>query len=175
VSQKEKKWSREYRKKIIEPKKLPSFIGTLRKQGKTIATLNGSFDLLHAGHLQIIFEASTLADILILALNSDASIQKYKSTKRPLIPLEYRLQLIAALEFVSYATWFEETDPRNILSQIKPDIHVNGMDYKQSCIEEDVVRSNGGTMHYVPLVPGLSTTDIINKILDIYHDQKVCT
>lgn len=157
-------WVEAYKEKLIPPGKLASFVEALRASKKSIATLNGSFDLLHAGHLQIIFEASQQADILIVALNSDASIQKYKSPKRPIIPLEYRLQMMAALEFVDYVTWFDETDPRQLLSLIKPDVHVNGAEYGANCIEADVVRANGGSIHIVSLVPGLSTSTVIQKI-----------
>lgn len=93
-----KSWSREYEKKVLSPDNLERKVAELRRSGKTIATLNGSFDLLHAGHLQILFEASQVADILIVALNTDQSIKKYKSPEKPIIPLEYRMQMIVALE-----------------------------------------------------------------------------
>jgi rfaE bifunctional protein nucleotidyltransferase chain/domain len=157
-------WSAACQKKVIPPSQLSEQINNLRSQQKTIATLNGSFDLLHAGHLQMIFEASQVGDILIVALNTDHSIQQYKSPKRPIIPLEFRLQMMAALEFVDYVTWFEETDPRHLLATIKPDVHVNGAEYGENCIEADIVRSYGGKIHIVQLVPGLSTSAIIQKI-----------
>lgn len=157
-------WSKAYHKKAIDPSCLKEKIQELRSKGEKITTLNGSFDLLHAGHLQIIFEASQAGGILIAALNSDSSIRQYKSPKRPIIPLEYRLQMMAALEFVDYVTWFEETDPRQLLAVIKPDIHVNGAEYGENCIEAEVVRSNGGKIHIVQLVPGLSTSMVIQKI-----------
>lgn len=157
-------WSDCYKDKVIPPEELEREVDHLREQGKRIITLNGSFDLMHAGHLQIIFEASQLEGVLIVALNTDSSIQKYKSPKRPIIPLEYRMQMMAALEFVDYVTWFDETDPRRILSVIKPDIHVNGVEYGENCIEADTVKANGGKIHLVQLVPGLATTNIIKKI-----------
>lgn len=159
-----KLWSEVYQNKLIHPNQLKRVVEELRLKGKTIATLNGSFDLLHAGHLQIIFEASQMGDVLIVALNTDQSIQQYKSPKRPIIPLEYRLQMMASLEFVNYVTWFEETDPCHILSIIKPDVHVNGAEYGLNCIEAKTVCSFGGKMHMVQLVPGLSTSAIIKKI-----------
>lgn len=157
-------WSSAYQNKVIPPSQLAHRILHLRSQSKKIATLNGSFDLLHAGHLQIIYEASQVGDILIVALNTDHSIQQYKSPKRPIIPLEYRLQMMAALEFVDYVTWFDETDPRQLLAIIQPDIHVNGAEYGENCIEAEVVRAHGGKIHIVQLVPGLSTSTIIRKI-----------
>jgi D-glycero-beta-D-manno-heptose 1-phosphate adenylyltransferase len=158
------KWSIVYQEKVISVSQLPQRIAELRAQQKKIVTLNGSFDLLHAGHLQIIFEASQVGDVLIVALNTDRSIQQYKSPKRPIIPLEYRLQMMAALQFVDYVTWFEETDPRHLLSIIQPNIHVNGAEYGANCIEGETVRSYGGQLHIVQLVPGLSTSAIIQKI-----------
>ncbi len=150
--------------KLIKPENLEAKINSLRREKKTIATLNGSFDLLHAGHLYILAEAKKQADILICALNSDASIQKYKSPNRPIIPLQYRLEMMAALTFVDFVTWFEETDPCYILSIIKPDVHVNGAEYGVNCVEANTVRSFGGKIHLVDRIPSLSTSSIIEKI-----------
>lgn len=162
-----KSWLKEHAHKVIKRGEIAKRVEQMKSDGYTIATLNGSFDLLHAGHLQIIFEASQMADLLIVALNSDESIRKYKSADRPIIPLNYRMQMMAALEFVDYVTWFEETDPRNILSDICPDVHVNGAEYGHQCIEADTVISAGGQIHIVQLVPGLSTSYIIKKIQEI--------
>ncbi|MBA3957768.1 MAG: adenylyltransferase/cytidyltransferase family protein [Parachlamydiaceae bacterium] len=162
-----KTWATHYKSKVIEPSQLEAKVATLRQEGKSIATLNGSFDLMHAGHLHILFEASQVCDVLIVALNTDRSIQEYKDSSRPIIPLEYRLQMMASLGFVDYVTWFDETDPRRILSVIKPDVHVNGAEYGQQCIEAEVVRSQGGKIHIVALVKGLSTSQILRKISEL--------
>ena len=155
-----------FSQKWIDPSKIEETVDNLKKNGKTVATLNGSFDLLHAGHLHMIYEASQQADVLILALNSDSSIKKYKSPLRPIVPLEYRLRMIAALGFVDYVTTFEETDPRALLNKIKPHVHVNGAEYGANCIEAEVVKSHGGRLHIVELIPGLSTSVLIKKIVD---------
>lgn len=155
--------------KIISPERLAEKVRDLRKEQKTIATLNGSFDLMHAGHLHIIYEASLVSDVLIVALNTDRSIQEYKSPLRPIIPLEYRLQMMAAVGFVDYVTWFDETDPRVLLNIIKPDVHVNGAEYGSDCIEAEVVHSNGGKIHIVQLIPGLSTSQILQKLATIQN------
>ena len=154
-------------KKLIDPKQLARKRDEIRREGKTLATLNGSFDLMHAGHLHMIFEASKVADVLIVALNTDASIKQYKSPLRPIIPLEYRIEMMSALEFVDFVTWFDETDPRKLLDKIRPDVHVNGTEYGENCIEADVVRKHGGRIHIVGLIPGLSTTQITKKIEQI--------
>jgi D-glycero-beta-D-manno-heptose 1-phosphate adenylyltransferase len=168
-----KEWQSEYKKKVIDPSDVQEAAESIRASGKTIATLNGSFDLLHSGHLQSIYEASQLADILIVALNSDSSIKRYKDPSRPIITLEHRLQMIAALDWVDFATWFDETDPRRLLEKIKPDVHVNGIEWKNNCVEEALVASYGGKMHYVPLISGLSTTQIVNNIANLYDQAKV--
>ncbi len=165
-SQKHETFSEAIRRKSIEPNLLEETINKLRADGKTIATLNGSFDLMHAGHLEMIYQASLQADVLIIALNTDRSIQSYKSPLRPIIPLQWRLQMMAALEMVDFVTWFDELDPREILAKIKPDVHVNGAEYGENCIEAEVVRASGGKIHIVSLVPGLSTSQIIKKVVD---------
>lgn len=153
--------------KIFPAQELASTISSLKKKGKTIATLNGSFDLLHAGHLYILFEAARSADILVVALNSDASIKRYKSKNRPIIPLQFRLEMIAALGCVDYVTWFEEDDPREFIRLIRPNVHVNGAEYGTSCIEASALAECGASLHLVQRIPGLATSDIITKIKNL--------
>lgn len=157
-------WPIYTQEKLVPPHKLEAWRDELRGVGKTIATLNGSFDLLHAGHLQILYEASKCADVLIVALNSDASIKRYKSANRPFISLDNRLKMMSAIAFIDYVTWFEEDDPRELLRKIKPDVHVNGADWGEDCIERGVVEECGGRLKIVKLVPGLSTSSIVEKI-----------
>lgn len=151
-------------RKLVEPEKLEAKMAELRNQRLKIASINGSFDLLHAGHLFILYEASKQADKLVVGLNSDFSIQKYKSPLRPIVSLGERLELISALEFVDYVTWFDETDPRALLEKIQPDVHVNGAEYGQECIEAETVKKHGGRLHLVPRIPKLATSTLIEKI-----------
>jgi rfaE bifunctional protein nucleotidyltransferase chain/domain len=167
LSRKSNSFAEAMKGKVIEPDMLEQRVAEIRSFGKTIATLNGSFDLMHVGHLEMLYQASKQADLLFLALNTDRSIKEYKGSLRPIFSLEYRLRMVAALEMVDYVTWFDETDPRRILSYIKPDVHVNGAEYGENCIEADTVRSHGGQVHIVPLVPGFSTSQIIKKIMEI--------
>ncbi|MCH9634786.1 MAG: Bifunctional protein HldE [Chlamydiae bacterium] len=152
-----------FRQKLIEPSDLEDKILALKKK-QTIVSINGSFDLLHAGHLYILEEAKKQGDCLIVALNSDESIKRYKDITRPIIPLKYRLQMLSALQFVNHVTWFEEDDPRKILSFIKPHVHVNGAEYGESCLEAETVQKQGGRIHIVKLIDGLSTSQIIEKV-----------
>lgn len=153
--------------KYVQPENLVIQVEKLRSQGLTIATLNGSFDLLHAGHLEMIFQASKQADVLIMGLNTDRSIREYKSPKRPIVSLELRMQMCAALAMVDYVTWFDEIDPREMIKKIKPDVHVNGAEYGSECIEAQTVQECGGRVHIVSLVPGLSTSRLIDKIVEL--------
>ncbi|NGX62070.1 MAG: Bifunctional protein HldE [Chlamydiae bacterium] len=152
------------REKILSPDSLAFRLEKERNSGKTLATLNGSFDLLHAGHLYILFEASKQADLLLVAVNSDASVQAYKDPRRPIIPLQSRMEMLAALDFVDFVTWFDETDPRALLTKVAPDVHVNGQEYGEKCIEAATVREKGGRIHLVGRIPGLATSEIIQKI-----------
>ncbi len=161
------RWSDAYKAKLVRPEELAEKAERLKGEGKTLATLNGSFDLMHAGHLQIIFEASQQADILILALNSDTSIKQYKSDDRPLIPLESRLQMAAALGFVDYVTYYDETDPCTFIKKVRPDVHVNGAEYGEECIEAKTVQEIGAKLYLAKRIAGLSTSEVIEKIRTI--------
>lgn len=163
-------WKDFSRTKIFSSQDLSSVLTNERQHGKTIATLNGSFDLLHAGHLYILYEASQTADILIVALNTDASVKRYKSPSRPIIPLQERMEMVAALGMVDYVTWFDEDDPRELLRLLRPDVHVNGAEYGQNCIEAEVVRECGGKLHLVNRIPGLATSQILSTIRNVCEE-----
>ena len=167
LSPKSSAFQESIQRKWIDPEDLQKKVQQIRAASRTIATLNGAFDLLHAGHLEIIYQASLQADILIVGLNTDESIRVYKSPLRPIISLEYRKQMMAALEFVDYVTWFAEINPIEMLKKICPDVHVNGAEYGEDCIEAEIVKQYGGKIHIVPLVPGLSTSAILTKIVQI--------
>lgn len=160
----EKTLEDELGEKILSRKDLMIRVAALKKEGRTVVTLNGSFDLLHAGHLYILFEAKKQGDCLIVALNSDDSIRSYKGKDRPIVALEHRLKMMAAIYFVDYVTYFDEPDPRAILEEIAPHIHVNGIEYGDNCIEKSTVEKMGGKIHLVDRIDGLATSDIIKKI-----------
>lgn len=160
-------WQSYSQSKLVAPEFLIEKVSVLRSAGKTIATMNGSFDLLHAGHMYMIYEASKVADVLIVAVNTDSSVKAYKSHQRPIVPLHYRLEMLCAIGFIDYLTWFPEKDPCQILSIIKPDVHVNGIEYGENCIEAQVVKKHGGTLHLVDRIPGLATSQLIQTIQGI--------
>ncbi|RLD10156.1 MAG: D-glycero-beta-D-manno-heptose 1-phosphate adenylyltransferase [Chlamydiae bacterium] len=153
-----------FRKKILNNKQLLNVCNAERHKGKKIVTCNGSFDLFHYGHLIFLEYAKKQGDILIVGLNSDSSIKKYKSENRPIIPEKERSQIIAALEIVDYVYIFDETVPMPFIEAVKPDFHANGAEYGEDCIEAETVKKCGGKIYLVPRVAGLSTTELIQKI-----------
>lgn len=154
--------------KIKSQKSIVEIVKDLKKKKKKIVTYNGSFDILHLGHVKSLQEAKKQGDVLIVPLNSDKSIKIYKSSKRPIIPQSQRAQMLAALSCVDYVVIFNETTPIKILDKIKPHIHCNGADYGKNCIEKDIVEKNGGKIYILKWLPGLSTSKIVQKILEVH-------
>ena len=153
-------------KKITQLKKITT---RLKTQGKTIIFTNGCFDLLHYGHIKYLQEAKGKGDILIVAINSDASVKRIKGSKRPLINEKDRLRQIAALECVDYAVLFKEDTPLGLIKSIRPDILVKGSDWdKNSIVGSDIVLSCGGKVLTVKLAQGRSTTNLIKKIARLF-------
>ena len=150
--------------KIKTREELKEIVENLKKQGKKIVTCNGCFDILHAGHIKFLKEAKQQGDILIVGLNSDCSVKENKGAKRPINNENDRAAVLAALEMVDYVTIFNEKTPIQLLERIKPNIHVNGEEYGENCIEAETVKKHGGKIHLVKLKKGFSTTDIINEI-----------
>lgn len=159
-------------KKIISFKKLIPIIEKLKKQGKKIVTTNGVFDILHLGHVKYLEEAKKLGDVLIVGVNTDKSVRLNKGDKRPINDEKSRLGVLAGLESVDYVFLFDEKDPREWLSQIKPNTHVKAGDYKiNQIIEKNAVEKNNGKIVIVKMERGYSTTGLINKILYTYGKQ----
>lgn len=152
-------------KKIIPQDAISSLVQDLRKQNKKIVTYNGSFDVLHVGHIKSIKEAKEQGDVLIILLNSDKSIKMYKGPSRPINNQDDRAGTISSLDAVDYIVLFDEINPKRILSLIKSDIHCNGSDWGENCIERSVVEENGGKIHVLKWEEGFSSTDVIDKTL----------
>jgi rfaE bifunctional protein nucleotidyltransferase chain/domain len=129
-----------------------------------VVTTNGCFDILHAGHIQYLYDAASLGDILVVGVNSDSVVRKLKGNSRPVQNEQNRLTLIGSLRMVDCAFIFEEDDPREFLKVIKPDIHVKGGDYSEDIIEKPVVEAHGGKIVIVSFKEGQSSTALIEKI-----------
>ncbi len=144
-----------------------------RAQGKTIVFTNGAFDILHVGHIRYLQHAAQFGDILVVALNSDRSVRALKGEGRPMLPLEDRLELVAAIEGVDYVTSFDETKVTNLLLMLKPDIHAKGTDYTRDNVPEvETVRSYGGRVEIAGDPKDHNTSDIIAKISALKQGQK---
>ena len=148
--------------KIVE---LDELCNILAGTNKKIVFTNGCFDILHVGHVQYLREAAQLGDILVIGLNSDASIKRIKGEDRPINKEQDRAEILAALEFVDYVVLFEEDTPINLIKAIKPNVLVKGGDYKkENIVGWDFVEQNGGEVKTISFVEGKSTTNIINLI-----------
>lgn len=144
---------------------LTSRIETLRQQGRRIVFTNGCFDILHSGHITYLNRARGIDDVLVVGLNSDASVRRLKGPERPINTLEDRARVLAALSCVDHVVPFEEDTPAEIIRLIRPDLYVKGGDYtEESLPEAPLVRSLGGEVHILPFVEDRSTTGIIDRI-----------
>ena len=157
--------------KIYNRSKLASILQQTKAEGATVVTTNGCFDVLHLGHLRYLQAARQLGDLLVVAVNSDSSVRQLKGENRPLVPEAERAEMLAGLECVDYVVIFPESTPIDLLSELKPNIHVKGGDYKlEQLIEREVVEANGGKVIVGLNVPGKSTTNLIQVICERYKD-----
>lgn len=152
------------KKKIQSEDTLVRHLSRLRKKGKVIVAVNGSFDLLHAGHVESIEEAKALGDVLVVCLNSDKSIRAYKGRGRPIVGEAARARMLAALEAVDFVVVFHDINPKRILARIRPEIYASGSDWGKNCIERPVVEKYGGRVVALKHRAGFSTSSIIKHI-----------
>jgi len=157
------------KEKIKPLSSLKKIIAALRKRGKSIVFTNGCFDLLHYGHVKYLEEARAGGDILVVAVNSDASVRKIKGRKRPIVNEGDRLKTVAALESVDYVVLFEEDTPIRVIKTIKPDILVKGADWNRNdIVGGNYISSLGGRAVTIKLVKNRSTTNLIRKIAKVF-------
>ncbi len=154
--------------RVLPRDELASRLETERR-GKTLVFTNGCFDLVHVGHVRALEAARSLGDILVVGVNSDASVRRFKGNARPIIPEAQRAELVAALKPVDYVVIFPERTPIETIYLLRPDIHVKSGDYRvEELPETPHVLAGGGRVEIVPLVPGLSSTDIVERIFAHY-------
>ena len=136
-----------------------------KRAGKKVVFTNGCYDILHPGHIRLLESARSLGDILILALNTDASVQRLKGPTRPLVSQDDRAELAAALQAVDAVTFFDEDTPRELIAALLPDILVKGADWSHFIAGREEVEAAGGKVLALPLEPGYSTTGILEDVL----------
>ena len=159
--------------KILDRTTLKENLDMLRKEGKKIAFTNGCFDILHVGHVRYLKEARKTADVLVLALNSDSSVQTIKGPKRPLVPEKERAEVLAALECIDFITIFPEPTPLELICLLRPDVLIKGGDWaEEQVVGRKEIRQWGGRVEIIPEVAGKSTTNIVDKVMAVHGPER---
>ena len=167
----EKKLKKDFKDNLLTAEEMRKEIVKLQKAGKRVVFTNGDFDILHIGHLTYLEEAGNLGDVLVVGVNSDASVKVNKGDKRPINSEKNRAYVLLGTKFVDYAVIFDEKTPEKLLDVLKPDVHVKGGDYKKEDLPETkIVEGNGGEVKILSFVDNVSTTQIINKIIEAYKN-----
>ncbi len=156
--------------KITPRNELKATVERLKREGKKVVFTNGCFDILHAGHTRYLREARKLGDALILALNSDSSVRSIKGPMRPIVPEAERAEVVASLDSVDYVTVFDELTPLELIEYLRPDVIVKGGDWaEKDIVGAEAVGKWGGRVAVMPEIEGASTTNIIDKVLQVYR------
>ena len=137
-----------------------------RQEGKRVVFTNGCYDILHPGHIRLLESARALGDVLILALNTDASVERLKGPMRPMIPQDRRAVMARGLAAIDAVTFFDEDTPRELVAAVLPDFLVKGADWSHFIAGREEVETAGGQVLAIPLEPGYSTTNIVELIND---------
>lgn len=157
---------------VVSQQELVLIRRRLRRQGRIVVFTNGTFDILHRGHVEYLAAARALGDVLFVGLNTDASIRRIKGEKRPINGNRDRASVLAALACVDYICFFGSDTPLRIIERLLPDVIVKGADWKKEAIVgADVVENHGGVVKRVRLTAGRSTTNVIKRILRAYGGQ----
>ena len=158
--------------KILTLDKLLAILDALRRSGKKVVFTNGCFDIMHAGHVRYLAAAGSEGDLLVVGLNSDASVRSIKGNKRPIVNQDQRAEVLASLECVDCVVLFDAPDPLTLIQALRPDVLVKGADWaEEKIIGGDFVKSLGGSVIRIPLVPEISTTQIVERILELHRQD----
>lgn len=152
--------------KIVSRRAIISVLTARRAEGQRVVFTNGCFDLMHVGHTRYLQAAGALGDLLIVGVNTDRSVRALnKGLDRPIVPEQQRAEVLAALASVDYVVLFDEPDPGRLIAEILPDVLVKGGDWMpDKIIGREIVEAHGGVVKTIPLVRGVSTTAIVEKI-----------
>lgn len=156
---------------LIPAERIEDFCAALREAGQKVVFTNGCFDILHAGHVRYLQEARAQGDCLVLGLNSDESVRRLKGPTRPINSELDRAEVVGALKSVDYVVLFGEQTAESLIAKVRPAVYVKGGDYTLDTLPEaKIVQSYGGSVHFVKMVEGRSTTNVIRKI----SEEKGC-
>ena len=158
--------------KILTAEKLSARLDEAHKSEKKVVFTNGCFDILHAGHVRYLAAARAEGDLLVVGMNSDASVRLIKGEKRPVIRQDHRAEVLASLGCVDYVVLYDAPHPLELIQALKPDVLVKGADWTpETIIGSDFVKSKGGSVVRISLVPEISTTRIIETILELHRQD----
>ncbi len=153
---------------VFAREELAIILRKLQADGKKVVFTNGVFDIIHRGHVEYLGRAGELGDCLVVAINSDASVKRIKGNKRPIVSENDRAFVVAHLKSVDYVCVFGEDTPYDTIKELQPDVLVKGADWKaQDVVGKDIVEARGGRVVTIKYLDGRSTTNIINKILEV--------
>jgi rfaE bifunctional protein nucleotidyltransferase chain/domain len=156
------------RGRIVTASELRAIRDDMVARGERLAFTNGCFDILHLGHITYLQFAREQGDALAIGLNSDASVQRNKGPKRPLVPENERAALLSCLRCVDYVVLFDQDEPKQIIAEILPQVLIKGKDWSHYVSGREEVEAHGGEVVLADLVEGRSTTGIIEKVLEVY-------
>jgi len=162
---------RNYKDKILPKDQMLLERAHLRAEGKTVAFTNGCFDILHCGHISYLNTARKQGDVLILGMNSDASVKRNKGDDRPINNEQDRAEVLAALECIDYVVLFDEDEPADLIGDLLPDVLVKGEDWAHYVSGREAVEAAGGKVVLAKMVEGRSTTGTIGKVLKVYGEK----
>lgn len=158
---------------LVKRENIRQIVKDIQDTGKTVVTTNGCFDILHVGHVRYLQKTKSFADYSIVLLNSDKSVKLIKGEDRPINNESDRAEILCALSCVDYVVLFDENSPRDLLDEIKPDVHTKGADYSVETLPEaDVIIKNGGRIEFIEFVEGKSTTNTIETMQKSYKRGK---
>ncbi len=158
--------------KVVSLRELMRIRQGLKRQGKIVVFTNGTFDIIHRGHVQYLGQAKRLGDVLVVGLNSDASIRRIKGKGRPINPGADRAAVLSALSSVDYVCLFGEDTPERLIGRLIPDVLVKGADWKKgNIVGSNIVELHGGKVRRIRLTPGRSTTGVIERVLAAYRRE----
>lgn len=162
-------FSLDYEKSLLTLEEAKAFVALRQQQGQTVVFTNGCFDILHAGHVQYLSKAKALGDVLVVAINSDASVRRLKGEKRPINTQEDRAYILKNLKAVDAVLLFEDDTPLSVIETLLPDVLVKGGDWAiENIVGKEVVEAHGGSVQTISFLDGRSTTGTIEKILKAY-------
>ncbi len=157
---------------VLRLDELKKIVSLAKGTGKTVVFTNGCFDLIHGGHIEFLQKAREKGDLLVVGLNSDKSVKDIKGESRPIKSERERANIISALKYVDYITIFDESTPEELIREVRPDILVKGDDYAiDEVVGREIVEGYGAKVELIPIVQGLSTTNIVTKILESHKQD----